>query len=292
MGVSMTYRLEWLFAFNLLLNLVWLSFSAFFAWTRPRWSRIGLMAAAGAVLAVLPAQWPDLAWLQDGWPTLFLAPVLVYLAVRPSSIRQFGKAMAGFMLFAGAAGGVALVLREWLEGPMAVEVGVVLVSVGAFVGGSGALWVWQTGRVTLPVQQSLYQLRLSFGGEWLQLTALLDSGHQLLTPVTRQPVAVVSLEQLRHLLPPEVIEAASGGWEALSGLPSSWRNRCQLLHYQSLGQPDGMILAVAPDQISVQRKGGGDWIEVRGAIGLSLHSLQGAYQALIPPQLLGEAAEK
>jgi len=291
-SVTTIGRLDWLIAFNLLVNLVWLGFSARFAWTRPRWELIGLAATAGALLAAVPARWPGYTWLSGGWPTLLLAPLLVYVAVRPTSWKQYQRAMAGFMLFAAGAGGAVFLFSDWAGVIPRSGIALSTVTAGALIGAAGVHVVLQHGRVNQPVQQSLYPLRLCIDGQWSELTALLDSGHQLLTPVTRRPVAIVAMDQVRHLLPPEVIEAAAGGWEALQTVPPAWRNRCQLIGYQSLGQPDGMILAFAPDQISIQRKGSGEWIEVGGAIGLGVHPLQGEYQALIPPQMVGEAAQK
>lgn len=285
------FRLDVLFAINLVFDLFLFWFAGNISWARPRWWRILLAAVVGAALTLLPVSTTWGYQLLTGPAVLVISGLLVLLVVWPCSPRQYVAAFGGLWVVSGAAGGVTMLLAErYTTGPLTVAL------VGGGMAGTlvGLQAVWQTYRERRVVCDALCPFQLQLGDQTVVLTGLVDSGNSVATPLTRRPVAIVEVDRLRPYLPPGVVEALSMGWDALAVIPPEWRNRCQLIPYSAVGNHSSALLALAPDRMSLWEKGGRRWVEVSGVIGLTLQQLesQGQYQVLLSPRMLQEAEGK
>jgi len=289
-------RLDVLFAGNLVISFLLFWFAGWISWLRPRWWRLLLTAGLGASLALAPVLTPWGRWLLSG-PGLAIASVLLtFLLAWPCSVRQWWAAFGGLWVAVGAAGGGALLLaasRE-LEPPAGFRLSGLWVTVGVALALAGLWVVWQGYRERRAVTEAIRRIRIRMGEEEVQISALVDSGNSLCTPVGRQPVAVVEAGALGPCLAPAIREAVERGWSALDELPEEWRSRCQLVPYSAVGSLGKALLAVAPDELSLWDEVRGGWVSVGGVIGLSTQSLdpQGRYRALLPLMMLQEVQGK
>lgn len=271
-------------------------FAGWISWLRPRWWRLLLTAGLGAGLALAPVVTPWGRWLLSG-PGLAIASVLLtFFLAWPCSVRQWWAAFGGLWVAVGAAGGGALLMaasRE-LEPPAGFLLSGIWITAGVALALAGLWVVWQGYRERRTVVESLRRIRIRLGKEALELSALVDSGNSLCTPVGRQPVAVVEAGALESCLPPAVREAVERGWGALDELPEEWQDRCQLVPYAVVGSSGKALLAIAPDELSLWDDERGSWVPVGGVIGLSSQSLdpQGRYRALLPLTMLQEVQGK
>ena len=277
------------FLVNFLTDISWLWATSRLAGVQAgRW-RLALGAGVGAAAAVW-AYFPSGRWLTSGPGILAGTAGMLALAFLPCKARQATRAAAYFILSGGAMAGVILMAANWTGGP-GYSPG--LVAAGLLVGVVGLRYLWEAARDRSRAVGGLYGLRIRLAGETVTLPALLDTGNHLRDPLGGRPVAVVEALRLKGVLPREVVGAVGGGWAALERLPGDWAARCRLVPYRAVGQPDGMLLAVVPDEVAFQAPGSERWERAVGLIGLAgfpLHP-EGQYAALLPEQWLGQAGE-
>ncbi|WP_374712330.1 sigma-E processing peptidase SpoIIGA [Symbiobacterium terraclitae] len=285
-----------LFVINLAFDLALLWFAARVARVRPRTWRLWAAALLGAALAVLPVvlptAWPGGGgdWLVSGAAVVSVSALLVLLVVWPGTWSQFAAVFAFFWTGLALAGGLLRLLEE-RRPDLFVSPPAILVATGVGVAVGGVQLLWQVHRERAEVDDALYELAVFFDDRRATLVGLLDSGNHLRTPVSGLPVVIVAADRMRAHLPPEVVRAAGGGLDVLDGLPPEWQVRCQLVPYAAVGRADGMLLVVRPDGLAVRPLGRGEWVPVRGHIGLAAHPLdpEGRYAALLPGEIAAAA---
>lgn len=143
----------------------------------------------------------------------------------------------------------------------------------------------------------VFQLPVSvrFGGDDIQLTALVDTGNRLRDPLSGHPVMVVEVDALEPVLPPGLAHLIRQGEkadldalaQAVAGTP--WAARLRIIPYHSIDREHGMLIGFRPDELTV--RSGSDTITAQDAVvGICRQTLdpEGAYQALVHPELVQE----
>lgn len=133
-------------------------------------------------------------------------------------------------------------------------------------------------------------LIVEIGGKRATIRALIDSGNELVEPVSGKRVIIVEKNILKPLVPEEVMNCleqmaplfltGSNGFE-------DWARRLVLIPFRSVGKQSGVLTGIRPDMVYLKHKG--KRVELPGVIlGLESNSLnhKGEYQALIHPALL------
>jgi stage II sporulation protein GA (sporulation sigma-E factor processing peptidase) len=138
-----------------------------------------------------------------------------------------------------------------------------------------------------------YPIQIDWDGCQLKLNALLDTGNRLHDPLTKVPVIIIEFNQIKDLLPKEVVSLSESfntgemvnDWE----LPGYWIERVRILPFNSLGHDHGILFGFRPDQIRVWQKQQ-ETINKNVVVALYNRTLsqEGAFQALIPPAILNQ----
>lgn len=296
--VYLVVAVDIVFLVNFVTDLAWLAATASMAGVRARLWRLVVASAVGAGAAVW-AYWPQGQWLTRGIGVVLGSLLLLALAFWPIRRQQglrvvgtfilTGGAMAGVVMLTGSrSGGIATVVRA---DPGAYSGG--LIAAGLLFCLVGARYLLSAARERARLAKGLYRLTVGLGEQEVELPALVDTGNSLKDPLTGVPVIIVEAGALASILPPLVMEATGAAWEALDRLPASWAARCRLVPFRAVGESAGMLLAFAPDRLLIRKVGATDGVRVDGLVGLSgqlLHP-EGAYRALLPPQVLDAEEE-
>ncbi|MCR4441120.1 MAG: sigma-E processing peptidase SpoIIGA [Peptococcaceae bacterium] len=135
-------------------------------------------------------------------------------------------------------------------------------------------------------------LVICIGDRKTDVDALLDTGNQLLDPLTGKPVIIVEAEALKGMLPQELLEAAGSEDEVkLAGLyerlEQGWAARLRMIPFNSVGRERGLLVGLRPDYIEIKC---GNRVSIcrEVVIGLVGNCLtrEGKYRALLHPFLL------
>ncbi len=216
--------------------------------------------------------------------------ILIVLIYRPPTLRG-GIKIAGYfyaLAFFSAGAGMAAQSLSGLvwAGPLVAVL--TILGVGELGWGIVQRWVWQ--------KTLLVPLEIVLGSVCVTTTALLDTGNSLRDPLSRAPVVIVDAglfasvkdASLRNL----VQSACDGDLSQVTSMVDdpALATRVRLIPYSSVGTKSGLLIGVRPDSLAVVY--GGKRVEVTEVI-LGLHgqplSVDGAYSALIHPELLQEA---
>lgn len=283
------------FLVNWVTDLAWLWATASLAGLRVRLARLAAAAAGGAALAVW-AYFPGGRWLTSLPGALFGTALLLALAFLPCRLQQGLRAVAYFLLSGGAMAGAVLLAgsRQSATLPLGSRPSSIpgtVVAAGLLLSLVGSRYLWQAARDRSRLSRSIHGLRIAVAGRALELPALLDTGNDLREPLTGAACAVVEAAAMAELLPPEVLRAATAGWEALDSLPQAWALCCRLVPYRAVGRQSGLLLAFAPDHLAIRVPGADRWRRCGGLIGLSPEPLHpdGTYRALLPSAMLDGA---
>ncbi len=192
-------------------------------------------AALGAVIGAVYAGvclLPEFRFLGNVFWRLVILALMSVVAfgcgrsiLRRSAIFVFlSMALGGIAVGLGNGGAVALI---------AAAAALCVLCIIGFRGGAG--------------EKEYATVRLTYQGITRELTALLDTGNTLKDPITGQPVLVVGADVARQML-------GLTGEQLLS--PSETITQCKipglrLIPYRSVGNPNGMMLAVRMEQVYI-----------------------------------------
>lgn len=262
-------------------------------------------AALGAVYAVGILS-PELAMFYTPPFAVLASLLLLRLAFPYRGLKSYVRLIAVFYLIAFAMAGAALagaslLSRRGLQfGPLqSVRAGALLFGLlmAAILARRGVALVRRNWRK----ESFMVQVEIWAAGRRCLVTALIDTGNDLVEPVSGKPVLVCEYKSLqgllpqglRHLMeqhaahdPAQVMQAALAG-EASGG----WEKRLRLIPFASIGKDHGMLLGFAPDKLIIYSEGK---LQTREAVVALYHSQlgKGEYQAVMNPGLLLYADEE
>lgn len=285
---------------NLMMNVLLLLTVRRLSGNRTAQWRLWLSAAVGALYAVFLLL-PGYGLLAAPACKLLLSLGMLFIGFR---IRDFvgGLKLLGLLylttfLFGGAALGLYFFFSEsigYSQGIFYIRnypVKLLLFSTAAVLILYRSLWPWIRERRTARILQ--YPVVAELDGRAVSLQALLDTGHDLVCPLSGQPVLVVSYEAVKALLPPGLDRMFGKTGEvdldqaACAAKDPFWAQRFRILPFQSIGRKDGLMIGCKADVIKIQQQDA--WVVRRDVIlGICPDPLSGdhAYQALLSPRMI------
>ncbi len=137
---------------------------------------------------------------------------------------------------------------------------------------------------------SIVDVLLTFDGVHIPLKGLIDSGNQLYDPLTKTPVMIVEMNEVKAIFPESLLQNNKLqnylDWLNDEQL-GKWSYRLRVIPYRAVGQEQQFLLAVKPDRIMICYEN--QWIEVqKGLVGLNETNLStdGEYQCIIHPKMV------
>jgi stage II sporulation protein GA (sporulation sigma-E factor processing peptidase) len=233
----------------------------------------------------------------DQWavsPLVFLAVPFLMVAVTfgPLRTKRFLAIIGYFYLLAfllsGFHWGVDMLNRRFWGGEITLWLRFLLHITFIFILGELG---WGVIHRKVWEQVCLYSVRIKWDDREIKVNALLDTGNRLIEPLTKAPVIILEISQVKSYLPDELYSVAEriqqGDYDFDERLSDTWRERFRILPFQSIGAAHGMLAGFKADWIMVVR--GEVEVETRNAV-IALYprtlSPEGAFHALISPDLL------
>lgn len=273
---------------------------------RCRFSRLAIGAAFGAVYALVIFL-PAYSLFSSLLGKIACSLVMALLAFAPLAKAAFIRVMGCLYIVSFAMGG-AVIASIYLTGPAP---GSTMVYNGAAILTGGFHYLWlsvglgvaillgYSGIVYLRknwIQQSLIrEIAVGLKGSKVCLTALLDTGNQLVEPLSQLPVVVVEARSMQNCLPENLIKAVISGDdiilpEVTARLDPEWSARLRMIPFNSVGRTHGLMLGVRPDYIEIRNKNGNTRLNsaIVGLVNRVL-SREGKYEALLHPQLVQDS---
>lgn len=265
--------------------------------------RMLLAAVLGAVYSLV-VFFPEISYFNTLMAKVAFSFVMILAAFAPLTIRSFFRSLVYFYLVSFAMGGAIIGITYLTEElPWSVQVlngaasyfgnlhpGWLLIGMGvAVISGLGGIIFLRRSWLQ---EQLLSELIISFDDKQILVSALLDTGNQLIDPLTNKPVIVVEYESLKGILPEGISSSIAGKDDiSLTGLSENispdWAARLKLIPYNSVGRSHGMMLGVKPDMVEIinrERKIKTNNVVI-GILNRTLNK-EGRFHALLPPAVL------
>lgn len=281
---------------NLAMNLTALWLTSRFTGNKQSFARLLAGAAVGCIYVFL-VLWPGFDLMLHFFAKILASTLMVLVAFGFANVKGFVRRLGYFFLSSFCLGGIALGLHYlWqtttsdLENRLlgdfnkwAVLTGTIVI---AMILGHWGVRKW----LKLSVQMTTrIPLTITLWGKKVSVSALVDTGNQLIDPLSQHPVIIIEYQALKDVLPTELCGILSSGTEdnilSLSNTP--YANRVRLIPFHSLGRDHGMLLGIRPDEIEIQLK---DRIQKTTNVVVGVYpkqlSPEASYHALLHPELL------
>ncbi len=262
--------------------------------------RLWISAGIGALYAIIFFL-PGFEVLNSFFLKTALSLVMLLVAFKFSTLKDFFKAFTFFYATTFVFGGVALGLYFFTQDYVAIERGVFVIKdypVNKLMVTGGLVIIlihamWRFVRLHLSKDQLLYKVKIRFEEKEVVLDALLDTGNMLLDPISKHPVMVAEFSRLRELLPQEIQEIFTrpleDGFYAVAQVVSQsrWIERFRIIPYATVGNPGGILMGFKPDEVLILKNG--EWHAAQNVVvGMYNDKLFSGqhYQALVHPEIV------
>ncbi len=274
-------------------------------WTAARLSRIRFIswrlagaACLGAIYGILVLL-PDLYFLPAIWMKFLISLVMLGIAFAPLTWKKFGQVLLYFYLIAFLMGGSVLgfvyFMNNFAIQPVFSGVPLPYLWLAIALGTAVLLGKWGVAFLRKTFLQDMLKVPvlIRLQSHEIKVDGLVDTGNQLVDPLTGAPVVIVEYDVLAPYLPPQAKSLFSGGGEAdLEKVAQCFAEAgyvlpIRVIPFTTIGKRHGMLVGFKPDEIIILT---GDQ-KVRNSnvvVGIySRHlSPRGAYHALLHPDLL------
>jgi stage II sporulation protein GA (sporulation sigma-E factor processing peptidase) len=300
-GSTVVY-VDILFLINLLMDFVVLWAAARLAQVRVSFWRTAAGAIIGAIYSVL-VLFPDFYFMSKIEMKFLVSVLMIMAAYIPLSWKKFGQVVIYFYLIAFTMGGAVLGLIYLMGGnsltgmlsdlPLHYLWLLIALVTAALLGKYGIAYVKRS------LLQDLLKVRVEIQvqGKRFKVIGLVDTGNQLLDPLTGSPVIIVEYGVLKPYLPSELQEIIDTNGEVnLSKLAEAFPEQgsdfsLRLIPFTTIGKRHGMLVGFRPDEIVVFS---GDERVRKTDVVIGIYnrrlSPRGAYRALLHPDLIEAAA--
>ncbi|MGB9791009.1 MAG: sigma-E processing peptidase SpoIIGA [Thermacetogeniaceae bacterium] len=291
-----------LFIINFIMDYVVLWATAKFSQIRCVPWRLATASFTGSLYSIVVLL-PECGFMAAFWIKLLVSVLMVVLAFVPLSLKKLGRVLLYFYLITFAMGGTVFGLI-YLFSSISIDSGLNYVPITYLWLVWGFLIILLAGKWGIPYLRKSFlgdllkvPLIIKFFGHELKVTGLVDTGNQLVDPLTGDPVVIVEQEIVAPYLPPRIKEAlADSGELELAKLVNSFSEEEKILPFRlipftTIGKHHGMLIGFKPEEVKIIA---GDQ-EIRNTnVVICLYnrrlSPRGGYRALIHPDLLHSPA--
>ncbi|SMB96412.1 stage II sporulation protein GA (sporulation sigma-E factor processing peptidase) [Desulfonispora thiosulfatigenes DSM 11270] len=268
------------------------------------YKRLTLGAFIGAAYSIM-IYFPRLAFSSTVLLKLVCSFLMVIVTFRYKNIKWFIKSTSYFYLVSFIMGGAVLgSMYLFQSGPLHIETwnGIMVNSINfsgtwLIVGLAVALLLgmWSASIIRKNLHQGIWlvKTKVKILGTSVDTEALVDTGNQLKDPISKDPVMVMEYDKLTGIIPDDLTQMLKS-----KNIPSidvqvgtfkddKWNTRIRLIPFSSLGNHNGMLIGIKPDEVMIQD--GNNLYKNSNVVVAIYHrklSPQGTYHALLHTDLL------
>ncbi|MEK3788180.1 MULTISPECIES: sigma-E processing peptidase SpoIIGA [Paenibacillus] len=303
----MVVYLDLIFLVNLVIDAVLIMVTAWMRKLRPAWWRVLLSSAVGAAYVVMMF-FPPLTFAFTFLIKFMLSVIMLLISFGFGGLQRFLRTLGAFYIVNFVAAGGILGTHYLVQNPGEVMNGIWFSASGGLsfelkIGFWFVLCMFAVVMIIFKTVQAarqrseqlgsyLGEVEASIDGVSVRCTGLLDTGNQLVDPLTRIPVMIMELS-LWSTYFPESWERKLKNGEAdnlvteLGEEEFRWQDRLRLIPYRGINKGTAFMLALKPDEVTVTMNGLRSTSK-RVLIGLDSGTLssEGRYRAVIHPDLI------
>ncbi|TMN23501.1 sigma-E processing peptidase SpoIIGA [Lentibacillus cibarius] len=302
----MTIYLDAVWLLNFLLDLMLLMLTQALAKDSTRRLRIIFGAFIASLLVPLSIYYPDTVFTSLLGKLLF-SVIIILCAFRFFSIYRMFKLLLLFYFVTFAIGGGLIATQFVLQNPVSLsENGVLTFNSGYgdpvswlfIVIGFPLVWYFTKNRMDKHASEKirydqLYSVTIQIANSKYATKAYIDSGNQLVDPLTKKPVIICDEHFLKQWFTENewnLLKAAHADLD-FEKLPASWESRIQIVPFQGVEGNRTFMMAIKPDNLTVVYNDA-EIVTQKVLIGIQFAELtkDQTYHCLLHPQIIKMAA--
>ncbi len=294
--VDVLFVINFIMDFGVLWAAARTSRTRFVAW------RLACAACFGAIYGILVLL-PDLYFLSAILMKFLVSLAMLGVAFVPLAWKQFGRVLLYFYLIAFLMGGAVLgfvyFLNNFTVQPVSSSVPLPYLWLVVALGAAVLLGKWGVAFLRKTFLQDMLKVPvlIKLQGNEIRVDGLVDTGNQLVDPLSGAPVVIVEYDVLAPFLPPNTSHFfPAGGDVDLEKVTQCFAEAgytipIRVIPFTTIGKRHGMLVGFKPDEIIILT---GDQ-KVRNSnvvVGIYGRRLSpgGTYHALLHPDLLQASA--
>ncbi|WP_077326021.1 sigma-E processing peptidase SpoIIGA [Virgibacillus siamensis] len=261
----MTIYLDAVWLLNFCLDMMLLMLTLALAKDGTRKIRIVLGAFIASLLVPLSIYYPD-TFINTVAGKLLYSILIILCTFKIRSVYRLLKLLLLFYFTTFAIGGGLLAVHFLLQNPIGVSPNGILtfnsgygdpVSWLFIVIGFPLVWIFTKARMDRHGEEKirydqLCPVRVQIGSKCFSTTGYIDSGNQLMDPVSKKPVIICDQYFLKQWF-------TEGEWESIyeahselnfEKLPASWESRINIIPYQGVEGNRTFMMGLKPDNLT------------------------------------------
>lgn len=257
----MTVYVDVVFMENLFMNYIILFATAVINKVEIRLIRILISSILGSIYAIV--SYTNILSNSTGLIIkILLSVAMIYIAFYPESLKRFMKQLLIFYLATFTFGGVAFALLYFIRpGEILIENGIYIGTypikialLGGIVGFVIITIAFNIIKGKISKKDMFCDISIYINSKRKEMRAMIDTGNLLKDPITGMPVIIVEKEELKSLLPVEILEnldkIVNGEIENIKNI-EQFINRFRVIPFNSLGKQNGLLLGIKADKIII-----------------------------------------
>ena len=198
---------------------------------------------------------------------ILLSIVMIYIAFKPSSLKDLSKQLLIFYMTSFVFGGAALSLIHFIKPQEAYmqngiyigEYPMKVVALGGIVGFVIIIIVFKIVKNKISLKDIFYNIEIFIEDKKIETSAMIDTGNMLKEPITNTPVIVVEHTLLYDIMPKQILnnidEILSGSLESIEeALREKYLTKLKFIPFSSIGKSNGMLLGIKADKIIIRNE--------------------------------------
>ncbi len=258
----MTIYLDIVLIENILMNYIILFATGVIYKARTRVRNLLLSSLIGGVYAILSFT-TGMKIYASIFLKIILSIAMVYIAFRPEKIKTLFKLLMLFYLVSFAFGGTAFALLYFIKpqdiliknGVLTGTYPIKIAFLGAMIGFIILQLATKGIKNKLSKKDMFCDIEIQLEDKKLATKAMIDTGNLLKEPITGLPVIVIETEELKGILPENIIENTeniiSGN---LKGIEDKYILRFRMIPFTSLGKQNGLLLGMKADKVIIKKE--------------------------------------
>ncbi|MBM7647212.1 stage II sporulation protein GA (sporulation sigma-E factor processing peptidase) [Bacillus ectoiniformans] len=272
----MVLYLDALWLLNFLADSLLLWMTAIFLKRTFKWPRLILGGLIGS-LSILAMVTPFAETAGQPWAKLILSLMMVYTVFGYKRFRYFFSNLLAFYFATFLSGGMLLGAHYFISFDMQLDSAFFLAGLNGF--GDPVSWLFvmfglpiayyfAKSRVddfqSVKIQyDQMVDVFIHINDCKIKVKGLIDSGNQLQDPISKSPVMLVSIKEIRDSIPEGVVMSAEHPDQFLfenQHLSEDWLARMRFIPAKSVGNAHQLLAAFKPDEIKIST--GSNWVTV------------------------------
>ena len=262
----MTIYVDIVFLENIIMNSIILYATSIILKQKPRLFRIIMSSVIGAIYSIA-LYLTNFKIYTSTISKIILSIIMIYIAFKPSNIKNVCKQVIIFYLTSFIFGGVALNLIYYLKpenisiknGMFAGDYVLKVIILGAIV----ALIIVKISikiiKNKLNPKDMYCKIKMKINEKTVETKAMIDTGNLVKEPITNIPVVIVERSLLEGIISNEILDNLENILCGnLSNISKETQNeyftKLRCIPYSSLGKENGMLVGIKIPEIMVQKE--------------------------------------